>query len=130
MAGDLLPSPANGASPTRETAFNGVTKRPQDEGLTDDEERSIAKLKACIEAVREEESNPILTQQGLSQEDCHDLFIHMIADRAQLLRILVARKYDMDACVELFFEQFRFRARWKPQSIRSEDIPNALPCKH
>jgi hypothetical protein len=128
MTGEL-PSSADGASP-RETTFNGVIKRAQDDVLTDDEERSIAKLKACIEAVWEGDSDSILTQQGLSQEDCSLLFIHMIADRAQLLRILVARKYDMDACVDLFFEQFRFRARWKPQSIRSEDIPNALPCKH
>ena len=128
MTGEL-PLPVDGASPTKTTS-NSVTKRAHDEVHSEDEEQSIGKLKASIETVWEEESDLILTQKGLSQEDCHVLFHQMIADRAHLLRILVARKYYMDACVDLFFEQFRFRAKWKPQSIRSEDIPNALPCKH
>ena len=64
------------------------------------------------------------------EEPCaNPLLEKLLRDEAQLDRILVARKYEMDACVSLFFEQFRFRAKWKPQSIQPEDIPNALPCK-
>lgn len=60
----------------------------------------------------------------------NQLLEKMLGDEAQLERILIARKYEMEACVSLFFEQFRFRAKWKPQSIQPEDIPNALPCKY
>lgn len=53
----------------------------------------------------------------------------LLGDRPQLLRILIARKYNMEDSVSLLLEQLRFRARWKPQSIQPEDIPNALQCK-
>ena len=73
------------------------------------------------------------TSSGGTKEDeepsANQLLEKMLNDEAQLDRILIARKYEMDACLSLFFEQFRFRAKWKPQSIQPEDIPNALPCK-
>jgi hypothetical protein len=65
----------------------------------------------------------------VDQEECRRNFDEMIVDQAQLQRIFVARKYQLEAASNLFFEQVRFRARWKPKGIQPCDIPNALPCK-
>lgn len=54
----------------------------------------------------------------------------MMKNTAQLKRILVARKHRQQACVDLFLEQVRFRARWKPMELEPHDIPNALPCEY
>lgn len=106
----------------------GSNNRVQDD-LKESDEDAIKEFKASVEKVWEEESDAAVSQNGLSREDCKLLFDQMIMDRPQLSRILVARKYEMEACVDLFFEQLRFRARWKPQTIQVEDVPNALPCK-
>jgi hypothetical protein len=65
-------------------------------------------------------------------EDNHDVesyFQRLFADGDQLERILIARKYELKPSVELFWEQVRFRARWKPDLIRAEDISTALSCE-
>lgn len=51
----------------------------------------------------------------------------MLKDNSQLDRLLIARKHDTQATVDLFFEQVRFRARYRPSEIHPETIPNALP---
>ena len=71
----------------------------------------------------------VVAAQEDNEQNANRLLEKMIGDEAQLGRILVARKYEMDASVSLFLEQLRFRAKWKPSSIQPEDIPNALPCK-
>jgi hypothetical protein len=63
------------------------------------------------------------------KRQCQLVLETLLADKEQLERILIARKYKLDQSTDLFFEQVRFRARWKPQSIRPQDIPNALPCE-
>lgn len=70
------------------------------------------------------------TSRPNDKEECQRVFDDMILDRAQLHRILVARNYLLEAATDLFFEQVRFRARWKPKEIQPSDIPNALPCKY
>ncbi len=69
------------------------------------------------------------TDEDTDRELCDNLLEKLVGDRSQLVRILMARKYDIDACVSLVLEQVRFRARWKPHGIQLEDIPNAVPCK-
>mmetsp|Transcript_37496 Transcript_37496/g.90912 ORF Transcript_37496/g.90912 Transcript_37496/m.90912 type:complete len:380 (-) Transcript_37496:185-1324(-) len=63
----------------------------------------------------------------LNLEDCKLVVRQMTADPKHLQRILIARKYNLQDSTSLFFEQVRFRARWKPQEIQPNDIPNALP---
>ena len=53
--------------------------------------------------------------QSLMDDDCH------------LDRLLVARNFDPEATVALFWEQVEFRAKYKPDHISPEDIPVALP---
>jgi hypothetical protein len=53
----------------------------------------------------------------------------LLGDSDHLMRILVARKRDMEACVKLFLEQVRWRKRWNPTQIHPDSIPTALPCK-
>ena len=53
--------------------------------------------------------------------------LDMLKDSAQLDRLLVARKHEAQATVDLFFEQVRFRARYRPSEIHPSTIPNALP---
>lgn len=92
------------------------------------DEEAVEELKSIVRKAWDDE--PESTTIGNNcREDCAALLEKMLADRPQLIRILIARKYQMEACMSLFFEQLRFRARWKPESIQPEDIPNALPCK-
>jgi len=121
-----------GEVPTSPTQKVVVVVRPNadiivvdEEHQNDDDKGAIESLKGRIETVWREDSDSGSNQQ----EEMKTLFDEMIVDREQLLRILVARKYEMEACIDLFFEQLRFRARWKPQCIQSIDIPNAIPCK-
>jgi hypothetical protein len=65
----------------------------------------------------------------VDREECRRISDEMILDRAQLQRICIARKYQLEKATNLFFEQVRFRARWKPKGIQPCDIPNALPCE-
>ncbi|CAJ1959891.1 unnamed protein product [Cylindrotheca closterium] len=67
------------------------------------------------------------SSRPLNLEDCKLVVQQMMADPKHLQRILIARKYDLQDSASLFFEQVRFRARWKPQEIKPKDIPNALP---
>lgn len=53
--------------------------------------------------------------------------VSMLEDEAQLDRLLIARKNDAQATVDLLFEQVRFRARYRPSEIHPATIPNALP---
>lgn len=53
---------------------------------------------------------------------CEELY----NDDSHLQRILVARKFDETQSTDLFFEQIRFRARYKPTEIDPSSIPNAL----
>lgn len=46
-----------------------------------------------------------------------------------LRRILIARNNDIELSTSMFFEQIRWRARWRPNDISLDQIPNALPCK-
>jgi CRAL/TRIO domain len=50
----------------------------------------------------------------------------MLNDDPHLDRLLVARKYGAQATIDLFFEQVRFRARYRPTDIAPSSIPNAL----
>lgn len=50
----------------------------------------------------------------------------MLSDDPQLDRLLVARKHLAQPTVDLFFEQVRFRARYRPTEIMPSSIPNAL----
>lgn len=68
--------------------------------------------------------------RNVNHMDCEEEMEKLLADKPQLARILVARKYQIDESVSLFFEQIRFRAKWKPLHVQPEDIPNALPCKY
>lgn len=51
------------------------------------------------------------------------------SDHDALRRILIARNNDMELSTSMFFEQIRWRARWRPNDISLDQIPNALPCK-
>lgn len=53
----------------------------------------------------------------------------LLQDEAHLDRILVARKHDENQSVDLFFEQVKFRAEYRPLDMEPESIPTALPCK-
>ena len=53
----------------------------------------------------------------------------LLHDEAHLDRILVARKHDETQSVDLFFEQVKFRAKYRPLDLGPESIPTALPCK-
>jgi hypothetical protein len=48
-------------------------------------------------------------------------------DEAHLDRLLVARQYQMQPTVDLFFEQIEFRVQYQPSNISPSSIPNALP---
>jgi hypothetical protein len=97
--------------------------------MNENDKDAVEKLKVSIEKRWDEVRDLAVTERGPTDEDCDGMFEKMITDRAQLLRILVARKYEMENSINLFFDQLRFRARWKPQSITIANIPNALPCK-
>jgi hypothetical protein len=92
------------------------------------EKKAVEELKLAIRKALDEEPESS-TVGNASREDSAGLLEKMLADQPQLVRILIARKYRMEACVSLFFEQLRFRARWRPEGLQPEDIPNALPCK-
>jgi hypothetical protein len=51
----------------------------------------------------------------------------ILKDEKQLERLLIARKYNGDKTLDMFFEQVRFRAKYQPSSIDPTTIPNALP---
>lgn len=51
----------------------------------------------------------------------------LISDDSHLERILVARKHDEILSTDLFLEQVRFRARYRPTEIDPSSIPTALP---
>lgn len=115
---------------------------PSAEHRDDDDSTTIASIlskddpavedlvKAIKQAWQEDDKDaPTSLCRNVSREECAQELEKLLQDRAQLVRILVARKHHMDACVSLFFEQVRFRVKWKPQSIQPEEIPNALPCK-
>jgi len=67
------------------------------------------------------------SRPSMDLQDCQDVLLEMSSDRPQLQRILVARHHDLEQATSLFWEQVRFRARWKPKQIQPSDIPNALP---
>lgn len=50
-----------------------------------------------------------------------------LKDEKQLERLLIARKYHGEKTADMFLEQVRFRAKYKPSSIDPATIPNALP---
>lgn len=90
---------------------------------------AIEELIGCVQKAWEKDEKSSSKAITTTDDGVAFLFEKMLADRALLNRILVARKNKMEDCVDLFFEQLRFRIRWKPESIQPEDIPNALPCK-
>ena len=51
------------------------------------------------------------------------------SDHDALRRIQIARNGDIELSTDLFFEQIRWRARWRPNDITLDQIPNALTCK-
>jgi hypothetical protein len=66
----------------------------------------------------------------LEGNDDQDVMINAIlGDSDHLMRILVARKRDMEDCVKLFLEQVRWTKRWNPTQIHPDSMPTALPCK-
>eukprot|EP00934_Nitzschia_sp_Nitz4_P008048 Nitzschia sp. Nitz4//scaffold3_size479765//377012//378226//NITZ4_000159-RA/size479765-augustus-gene-1.621-mRNA-1//-1//CDS//3329550935//8038//frame0 len=62
-----------------------------------------------------------------SEEEFVSQMQELLSDTPQMERILIARKYQLEDSVALFFEQVRFRVRWQPKAITPKDIPNALP---
>lgn len=96
------------------------------------EENSIQEFKQAIESRWEKQQDTLLRgaeNSVPSKDDFLEVFYNLKADKPQLQRILIARNYEMEACADLFFEQLRFRARWKPQTILPEDISKVLACK-
>lgn len=73
--------------------------------------------------------DPSLVIGNNDAAQCREVMETLLADKEQLHRILVARKYTINLSTNLFFEQLRFRTRWEPENIGPQDIPNALPCK-
>lgn len=51
----------------------------------------------------------------------------LASDDAHLDRLLVARNYDSEAALSLFWEQVEFRTKYKPESISPADLPVSLP---
>lgn len=104
-----------------------TTAREEDEEEKIDT-RSFAKH---LEKLWQNEPHNLIqtSSRPLNFDDCQFVYRQMIVDSKQLQRILIARKYDLQESTSLFFEQVRFRARWKPELIQPKDVPNALPCR-
>lgn len=97
------------------------------EGETLEDTAIVAEFKAAIQKTWKAEDDTTLN--NVDKNDFLQAKETLFADTPQLERILIARKDNMEDAVALFFEQVRFRARWKPRDIGPKDIPNALPCK-
>jgi hypothetical protein len=91
---------------------------------------SISRTK-LVELVRQRISDDTFWDNEIQSE--HDrpeakrICASILEDEAQLNRLLVARKHDARATVDLLFEQVKFRARYRPSEIHPSTIPNALP---
>jgi hypothetical protein len=72
----------------------------------------------------------ILKKEKHNSEESTDSYTQMLADKDQLERILIARKYELGPSVDLVWEQVRFQARWKPDQIQPKDTSTALACKY
>ena len=94
-----------------------------DKPCTADQLRELVRRRTVDEMYWEEAVGPQDAQEALNV--CKVL----LQDEAHLERILVARKHDETQCLELFLEQVRFRARYRPLDIDPLSISNALPCK-
>jgi hypothetical protein len=60
-------------------------------------------------------------------KEAMQVYSTLLNDEGHLQRILVARKHDEVLSTDLFFEQVRFRARYRPTEIDPKTIPTALP---
>lgn len=67
------------------------------------------------------------SKQQVNQNECETMMKEILRDRNQLCRILHARKHDLESSTRMFWEQVRFRNRWRPKEIEPSHLPNALP---
>ena len=91
---------------------------------------SIAQLRESIASRVDYDDEFTYWQETVGSDNAKEamkLYMELLQDEAHLERILVARKYDETLSTDLFFEQVRFRARYRPTEIDPKSMPNALP---
>lgn len=99
------------------------------ETIGEDSSGSTASVKAFTDAIlkdKDQRTDEMVARDDGLTEGLSHYFEELVKDFDQLERILIARKYETGASVDLFWEQVRFRARWEPDRIRPEHIATAL----
>lgn len=102
------------------------------ETIGEDSSGSTASVKAFTDAIlkdKDQRTDEMMARDDGLTEGLSHYFEELVEDFDQLERILIARKYETGASVDLFWEQVRFRARWEPDRIRPEHIATALACE-
>lgn len=94
------------------------------------EKEEIQKLKEFIEhTLNWKKWEDEHSSENRVLEDAQKVFEELINDKHHLLRLLIARKHNLDDCYKLFVEQLNFRAKWKPKETTPDDIPHAIKSK-
>jgi len=91
---------------------------------------SIAQLRESIARRINVDDEFEYWQETVGPDDAKEaikVYQALLEDEAHLKRICVARKPDETLSTDLFFEQVRFRARYRPTEIDPKTIPSALP---
>jgi hypothetical protein len=112
------------AVPFQTASTTTLTDEEEDETTSDDDDTADLK-KTFIDAILRGKQE----QQQFEDDNEESYFRRLLADGDQLERILISRKYELGPSVDLFWEQVRFRDRWKPDQIRPADISTALSCE-
>lgn len=97
---------------------------------TETEKCSIAQLRESIARRVNLDDEHGYWQQSVGPNHAKEaikVYHALLEDESHLERILVARKFDETLCTDLFYEQVRFRARYRPQAIDPKSISVALP---
>lgn len=104
---------------------------PEQLNVAGKDDQALLLLESVAQRIQKHNcSNRTFWQEHVGNRNADEaelVYEHMVKDVDQLNRILVARKHDLKASTDLFLEQVKFRAKWRPLEITPASIPDALP---
>lgn len=105
-------------------------KENGDHSITLKDKRDFEELRRSIQATLHETDYWNLWEKEHGYDNLAELAQQttkeLLNDDFHLLRVLIARKYDMKLSTDLFIEQVKWRTKWQPKDIDPSTIPCAL----